>query len=213
MVVSLGRRTFAIALLLAALAGFIDAMGFITLGGFFVSFMSGNSTQMAVFAVDGAFEQAAIGATIIGLFVGGVLLGSLIGHRTRHGSAVLVFVAISVAAAAIGAAFDAPTQVVISALVLAMGAENTVFERSDASSVSLTYMTGTLVKLGQRIAAALVGGPRWAWVRFALLWLGLVLGVVAGAAVHRWIGLQGLWIGVAVALFLAAAMARLPART
>src|ERR1700748_3436736 len=33
---------------LAALAGFVDATGFIKLGGFFVSVMSGNNTRLAV---------------------------------------------------------------------------------------------------------------------------------------------------------------------
>ena len=36
------------AALLSGLAGFVDAIGFIKLGGFFVSFMSGNSTRLAV---------------------------------------------------------------------------------------------------------------------------------------------------------------------
>lgn len=33
---------------LAAQAGFIDALGFLKLGGLFVSFMSGNSTRLGV---------------------------------------------------------------------------------------------------------------------------------------------------------------------
>jgi len=33
---------------LALLAGFIDALGYFSLGGVFVSFMSGNSTRFAV---------------------------------------------------------------------------------------------------------------------------------------------------------------------
>ncbi len=37
-----------LAVCLVALAGFIDAVGFIQLGGFLVSFMSGNSTWLAV---------------------------------------------------------------------------------------------------------------------------------------------------------------------
>ena len=41
------RRWF-LAACLAALAGYVDAIGFLKLGGLFVSFMSGNSTRLAV---------------------------------------------------------------------------------------------------------------------------------------------------------------------
>ncbi|WP_027500563.1 YoaK family protein [Rhodococcus sp. UNC363MFTsu5.1] len=209
MVVDVGRRTFVVAVLLAALAGYVDAMGYITLGGFFVSFMSGNSTRMAVGAVDGHWHVAAVGAGVIGLFVLGVVLGSVLGRiaRARRRALVMCLVA-GLLVAAVTASAIGPRQVVIAALALAMGAENTVFERTGEASISLTYMTGTLVKLGQRIAAALTGGPRWEWVRFAGLWLGLVLGVVAGAAVHRGVGLAGLWAAVALALLLAVLFAR-----
>ncbi|TQF68773.1 DUF1275 domain-containing protein [Rhodococcus spelaei] len=211
MIVGAGRSTATFAVLLAALAGYVDAMGFIVLGGFFVSFMSGNSTRAAVAAVDGAGHPAAVGAAVIGLFVLGVVCGSLLGHRAGRWRrpAVLSLVAALLGVAAVTHSF-APTQVVVASLALAMGAENTVFERSEQASISLTYMTGTLVKLGQAIGAALTGGPRWGWVRFAVLWLGLVLGVVVGAAVHRGIGLSGLWFAAALALALAVAMARRP---
>lgn len=207
MITSLGRTTAATAVLLAALAGFVDAMGYITLGGYFVSFMSGNSTRAAVAAVDGAGHSALVGASVIGLFVLGVVAGSLLGRRAgrRRASAVLVLVTLLLAVSAAGHDV-APTQVVIASMALAMGAENTVFERRDQASISLTYMTGTLVKLGQQIAGALAGGPRWAWVRFAVLWLGLVAGVVLGAAVHRWVGLTGMWLAVAVSALLAVGM-------
>ncbi|MEC8456884.1 MAG: DUF1275 family protein, partial [Pseudomonadota bacterium] len=36
-----------LALLLAGLAGYVDSLGFLHLGGVFVSFMSGNSTRLA----------------------------------------------------------------------------------------------------------------------------------------------------------------------
>lgn len=209
MITSLGRTAAATAVLLAALAGFVDAMGYITLGGYFVSFMSGNSTRAAVAAVDGAGHSALVGAAVIGLFVLGVVAGSLLGRRAgrRRATAVLALMTVLLGVAA---AFHdvAPTQVVIASMALAMGAENTVFERRDQASISLTYMTGTLVKLGQQIAGALAGGPRWAWVRFAVLWLGLVAGVVLGAAVHRWIGLNGMWLAVAASVFLAFRMSR-----
>ena len=40
-------RALIFAGLLAALAGMVDAIGYLHLGGLFVSFMSGNSTQLA----------------------------------------------------------------------------------------------------------------------------------------------------------------------
>ena len=39
------RRVKLLAAGLSALAGFVDATGFIQMGGFFVSFMSGNTTR------------------------------------------------------------------------------------------------------------------------------------------------------------------------
>ncbi len=41
-------RNLVLALALSALAGFFDGIGFLHLGGLFVSFMSGNSTRMSV---------------------------------------------------------------------------------------------------------------------------------------------------------------------
>ncbi len=41
-------RNLILALALSALAGFVDGIGFLHLGGLFVSFMSGNSTRMSV---------------------------------------------------------------------------------------------------------------------------------------------------------------------
>ncbi|MFF0815708.1 YoaK family protein [Rhodococcus sp. NPDC003318] len=203
------RATFAIAALLAALAGYVDAMGFITLGGFFVSFMSGNTTQAGVALVDGQWHPVLVGASVVALFVLGVTAGSVLGHLAgrRRRPAVMALVAVLISVATVCSAFG-PDQAVIAALTLAMGIENTVFDGSSASSISLTYVTGTLVKVGRGIAAALTGGPRWDWLRFAGLWLALSAGVLAGAATHRALGLAGLWFAVAVALVLAGVFAR-----
>ena len=87
----------------------------------------------------------------------------------------------------------------------AMGAENTTFERDGEVSIGLTYMTGALVKLGQRLAGAIMGGPKLAWAPYLMLWLGLAGGAVAGALAWPVFGLAGLWAGVAGALVLAGA--------
>ncbi|MDB5521663.1 MAG: hypothetical protein JWQ82_1260, partial [Tardiphaga sp.] len=42
------RWAIGLAFCLSGLAGYIDTIGFISLGGFFVSFMSGNTTRLGI---------------------------------------------------------------------------------------------------------------------------------------------------------------------
>lgn len=197
------RRDIALAIGSSALAGYVDAIGFLSLGGFFVSFMSGNSTRLAV-GIAGVPAEALIAVRLILSFLAGVIAGSLIGRLAgeQRKPVVLVMVAAMLAAGAAIAGLGAP-DVAVLFVAAAMGAENTTFERDGEVSIGLTYMTGTLVKLGQRIAGALTGGPRFAWLPYALLWLGLVTGAVTGAVAWPLIGLAGLWFAVAAALVLA----------
>lgn len=204
-----GHRGVLLAASLSALAGFVDAVGFMTLGGFFVSFMSGNLTRLGVGAATGRWDQAALAAGLIGLFVLGVIAGALVARRAGEGrrSVVLAVEAAFLFAAAglCTAGWSGPG---MAAVVLAMGVENAVFQRQGDVGVGLTYMTGTLVRMGQRIATALCGGPRWEWVPFLLLWTGLAAGGALGAAAFlRW-GLLTLWFACAVVVFLAMAVRR-----
>ncbi|MFD1814842.1 YoaK family protein [Rhodococcus gannanensis] len=196
-------RTLAVASVLAVLAGFVDAMGYIVLGGFFVSFMSGNTTRTGTAAVDGHWHTAAVGAGIIALFVVGVVAGSLVGNRWETWRQASVTFAVAVLIAVAAASVTVADGLVVAALALAMGVENAALDRGSGSALGLTYVTGTLVKFGRAIADALGGGPRWGWVAYGGLWLSLSSGVVAGALVHRALGLEGLWFAVAVAVALA----------
>ena len=68
----------AAAICLAALAGFVDAMAFTSLGGFFASFMSGNSTRLGVGLARGITGDAVIAVSLVLSFVSGVILASVI---------------------------------------------------------------------------------------------------------------------------------------
>lgn len=199
------RRSVAFAVLLSVLAGYVDAMGFLGMGGFFVSFMSGNSTRLGVGLAGGPGKAAILAGGLIAMFVLGVMLGSIMGrvfsgrHRPRT---VLLLVTVLLLLAGIGPVGAASTMAL---LAMAMGAENTIFERDREVSIGLTYMTGTLVRLGQHLTSALLGGPRWGWVRFLLLWAGLVSGTLLGALSHMSLGLSGIWFAAAAALALACA--------
>lgn len=198
------RRDVALAAALSGVAGYVDAIGFLKLGGFFVSFMSGNSTRLGVGLATGHWEAAVTALSLIALFVAGVVLGALVarwaGEERRSVVMALEALLLAGAAGLILAGFD---KAGVAAMVLAMGAENAVFQRNGDVGVGLTYMTGALVKAGQRIAAALTGGDRWAWGPFALLWAGLTLGGALGAAAYLRFGVLALWGAAVVVAVLA----------
>lgn len=199
----LDRRTQALAVCLSALAGYVDAVGFLQSGGYFVSFMSGNTTRMAV-GIEQASGSAVIAAGLIGSFVLGAILGSLCGALagTRRRSAVLLLLAAVLAGAAaldVGGA----RALAIGMTALAMGAENAVFEQPGGGSVGLTYMTGTLAKTGQGIAAMLLGRGGVAWVSHVALWAGLVGGAILGATLYPKLGGGALWVPAGMSLVLA----------
>ena len=194
---------------LSALAGFVDAIGFISLGGFFVSFMSGNTTRMAVGVAQGT-AAAAIAAAVIAGFVAGVVLGTLTGRMVRrHRAAIILMLVGGLLAVAALCGMSGLQACAAAAMTLAMGAENAVFEREGEVHIGLTYMTGTLVKLGQHLTAALMGGPPLAWLSYLLLWLGLAGGAIAGALIFPLLGLAALWIAAGAAAVFAAIAARI----
>jgi len=195
---TLTRKTYTLAICLSALAGCVDAIGFLHLGGYFISFMSGNSTRLAVEMVAAQRSGVMLVGAILGLFVIGTMLGTLVRHFSKAGSGivtVLAFVTMLLIAAAMsyemGWGFLA-----IGFMTLAMGAENAVFQRNGEVVVGLTYMTGTLVKVGQRLAGTILGGPAFAWAPYLLLWLGLIAGGVAGTLLFQHLGLHSLWVAV-----------------
>lgn len=189
----------ALAICLAILAGFVDAIAYLQLGGFFVSFMSGNSTRLGV-GLTSSVAAAQMAASLIAAFIFGVLVGSLVARRTRSRQRPAVLGLVTLLLASAGAAQASPLPV-LGALCLAaaMGAENAVFERDGQATFGLTYMTGALVKVGQGLASALTGGDRWGWTAFALLWLGLVGGASAGAWAYALMGGAAVWIAAASA--------------
>ena len=201
------RKIRLLAACLSALAGFVDALAFLKLGGFFVSFMSGNSTRFSVGLAQGSWN-AAIAGGLIATFVVGVVFGSLAGAAAGayRRPAVLVLVTFLLGIAATFS-LAGHTNLAVGAMALAMGAENAVFEERGEVRIGLTYMTGALVKMGQRLASAAMGGDRFAWTPYLLLWAGLVCGAVAGAAAYHALALSALWIAVFAAGALAATAA------
>ncbi|MFD1105235.1 YoaK family protein [Sphingobium olei] len=171
----------ALAVCLAFLAGYVDALGFLATSGFFVSFMSGNSTRLAV-GLAGARAEAVAAGTLILCFVSGVILGAVTGAKAgpRQSAAVLLLVALLLGGAAAVSRWSGLWTPGL--LAIAMGAENAVVEREGEAPLGVTYMTGSLVRVGFGLSGLITGRRHAGWTGYALLWAGLVGGALAGAS-------------------------------
>lgn len=196
------RRELLLAVALSGIAGFVDAIGFVYLGGFFLSFMSGNTTRMAAGVAQFRWEVVAVTAGLLSAFFLGVIVGAVAARAStsRTGVLWLVCAVLLTAAAVAQAGFDTAAMGVMAA---AMGMMNSVFQRDGEVTVGLTYMTGALVKAGQRLVDALAGGPRWLWLRYLLLWAGLAGGAILGALTYRGMGIEALWMAAGVTIAVA----------
>jgi uncharacterized membrane protein YoaK (UPF0700 family) len=201
-------RNIALACALSGLAGYVDGIGFLHLGGLFVSFMSGNSTRLGVSLAGAQWWPAAQALGLIALFVAGAAAGSLmvLGGGTERQPWLLLAEAALLAGAALCHVFGLPGGAT-AGMVLAMGLENAVFQIDGGAGLGLTYVTGALVKVGQLMAASLTGGPRWGWAPNLLLWAALVAGSATGALGYAWINLSAIWFAAGAALALAAIIA------
>ena len=177
---------YPLSLVLAALAGAVDAVGYVHWHGLFVSFMSGNSTIFGAAAASADWHAAIISLCVIGGFVAGVVAGEMLAGvtGTRARPAVLLVEAVLLGGGAIAAVFGARELVAAPILSLAMGIQNASVHRAGGISVALTYVTGTLVHVGRGLAKALHGTGRWfAVLPFLGLWCALVIGATVGASV------------------------------
>lgn len=203
-----------LAVCLAALAGFVDALAYSSLGGFFASFMSGNSTRLGVAIAAGLSGEIRMAGALILSFVSGVMLATVIARRWPRQQQTAVMIAVTIlltlAAAITEARQDTRALLLLAA---AMGAENGAFMRDGEVSVGLTYMTGSLVRMAQRLAGALMGdADRWVWMRYLLLWLGFVSGVVMGGSCFAAFDTRALWLAAGAAAVLTIAIATIARR-
>ena len=190
---------FPLAAGMAALAGATDAYGMSFLRDLFVSFMSGNTTSLGVALGEGNWARSWLILGVVGLFVVGAAAGAVLGEASgrRHRAVVTLAVALVLAVP-----LFLPS-LAVTAFILAMGALNASMNRVGEASISLTYVTGTLVKLGQGIGHALCGKPGgWAWAWQAPMWASLLAGAVAATLVRQRLGAEVLWPLPAYALAL-----------
>ena len=166
---------------LAFLAGAVDATGFLATGGYFASFMSGNTTRLGVDLVADA-RLVILPLGIIGSFVGGVVFGAVIAGRWPLGRKRMLLLGVSIWLALAAFAHDSGWSLgFLLCAACAMGLANNVFAKDGEVTVGVTYMTGALVRFGQGLAARLTGRRAQGTRGYGLLWSAQTLGAVGGA--------------------------------
>ncbi len=188
-------------LLLTATAGFIDAIGFIELSGFYTSFMSGNTTQLGDALANGITQTAVLTASLVLLFFLGSFVGSVLALIDRRwgpvGALALVLLALAAALALTLAGYPAPQAML--ALAVAAGAQNAVLLSEGSVRLGATFVTGTLFAAGQDLARALRRqAPPWRWAQHLLVWISLLAGASLGALGYRTLNIYALTLPLAV---------------
>ncbi|MBW4625939.1 MAG: DUF1275 family protein [Brasilonema octagenarum HA4186-MV1] len=194
-VLLLSQRRLAMALIF--IAGYVDVVGYITLSGVFVSFMSGNSTTAGLHLGRGQSEVFAKAVLPVIVFVLGVGVGSRIMHR-RHGLRLVLllqvallttFAVISNSVMPISHPRGDSWLILTLTSVFAMGLQNAIVRHIGQDSVGLTYITGMLAALGSHLAAWLDRSEPQARKHISLF-ISLWLSFIAGATVSSWIALK-----------------------
>jgi len=193
-----------LAIILAMIAGFVDAYGVIAYDTF-VSFMSGNTTQAGYRIGQGNYSAAAHSALAIVFFVGGSFAGALLAHSVVRRKRTLVFSGVAASLALIIGLTQlgfSSGWLPIAVISFAMGAMNTALSRVGAQYVSLTFVTGTLSRLGVQLALAVRRAPlpdsQGSWdthlyraLLMAGIWAGFLGGaLLSAAAIPRF----GVWV-------------------
>jgi uncharacterized membrane protein YoaK (UPF0700 family) len=192
---------------LTLIAGWVDAVGYLSLKGFFVSFMSGNTTQLGLNVGAGDVSGIATAAILISSFIAGGFLGAVISAAGKSRDAIILAVEGLFILGAVAIAHRIGAGIVFAALLaLSMGLQNAA-AASGPVSAGLTYVTGTLVKVGQELGKLAVGlGSVGIFLGNLASWIALLIGVVLGASAHEVAGTMALLIPSVMLLGLACAL-------
>lgn len=182
-----------VALALAVIAGFVDAVGFLHLFGVFAANQSGNVVFFGMSISEASPAPAwASGGAMLGFLAGtagGRLLSDRLPSRRRAPTllalelALLVVLAASVVAIAPqdGLLADGPRLVLLLIASLAMGIQTEEIRRAAGVAVATTYQTGAIARIGESLGS-LPGSPDRADTRHAAVVLSIVLASYIGGA-------------------------------
>jgi uncharacterized membrane protein YoaK (UPF0700 family) len=205
-----GRVGLFLVAALSMLSGMTDAIGFMATGDF-VSFMSGNTTRLAVEVSEGNWRAILHLILVVITFVMGNSVGVVISRKTgRRALPLMLCIAALLCTAALLA--RAPQVLSLLATVFAMGALNAAVEQVNGLPIGVTYVTGALSRFGRGLGGWLTGERPTGWRVQLVPWSGMLTGAIIGATLEHRLGLDALWFSGALALALGVFFLKVPRR-
>ena len=173
--------------------------------------MSGNTTRLTAAIAESTWEVAGRAGGLMALFLLGVMIGAA-ARRVAESHAgeqrareVVLGLVCAMAILSSWGVWMGNQRMAVLFLSVTIGAMNSVFERHGEVAISITYMTGTLVKMAQRfVDGYFFGGPRRIWLQYLAMWASLSSGALIGGLAYRAMGLRAVWL--ATGLLLAGSM-------
>jgi uncharacterized membrane protein YoaK (UPF0700 family) len=187
-----------------------DAIGFMATGDF-VSFMSGNTTRLAVAISEGDFGLMLRLLVVVATFIGGNTLGIVVSRMTgrRALPLLLCIAALLSAAAALPLTAQLPA---LLAAIIAMGMLNAAVEEVNGFPIGLTYVTGALSRFGRGLGRWMLGERRNGWRVQLIPWTGMFAGAVIGALLEQQLGMKALLFSGLLSAVLGFAALKIPRR-
>ncbi len=192
------------AAMLALVAGFVDAYGYLG-WHLFGANMTGNTVIFAI-SLFSSPERARLPLMLVVLFFAGAMLGRLIVERFSSYTGLYAEAALLVIASL------APRQATLPVISLAMGLQNTALSTFAGVAANTSFLSGDYTKLGQVIAdIALHRGTEGDREAVSIIWpliVAYALGALVSASINA-IALRLLLVVPVVAILAFAAHRRL----
>jgi len=189
--------------ILALNAGFINAIGLLSLFNLAVSHVTGSTTNLGTALAGGDLLQMARTALVItSFFLGNVISGFMInddelkpGNRHRYGLVLLVEVIFLLVAIWF---FEQDRFLANFSLAVACGLQNGMATRYSGATVRTSHMSGIVTDMGILVGQRVRGNHNnfWRMKLFLPLFLSFLTGgILAGVAFQLW-NYSALWISI-----------------
>lgn len=205
-----GRVGLALVASLSVLAGMTDAIGFMASGDF-VSFMSGNTTRLAVAISEGDLGLTLRLVILVATFILGNALGVLVARLGGRRALPLLLCIATLLCTSAAWPFDAQLPALLAAII-AMGMLNAAVEEVNGLPVGLTYVTGALSRFGRGLGRWMLGERRSGWRVQLVPWSGMFIGAILGALLEQHLGLKAMFVSAVLAAMIGLLSLRIPRR-